>query len=288
MRSTLLLPLWLGAACASPGNLTIGAIADAQYADADSSGVRHYRLSAQKLADCVEELNRHELDFVVHLGDLIDKDFASFDVVMPLVQRLKAKPHLVLGNHEFSVDEGDKQAVPAMMGLERRYYDFEREGRRFLVVDGNDLSRYAWPAGSAQLAASVAYHETHARDRPEWNGAIGARQLAWIDEVLQRADEAGEDAFLLCHFPIYPDEVGYTLWNATEVRELLARHPSVKAWLAGHHHHGEYVAWKGIHFLTLRGMVDTQETAYAILTITKDTLIVKGFGREPDRVLPLR
>lgn len=43
---------------------------------------------------------------------------------------------------------------------------------------------------------------------------------------------------------------------------MLERHPSVKLWLDGHDHDGNYGVRAGIHYLNLKGMLDTEETAY--------------------------
>ena len=46
--------------------------------------------------------------------------------------------------------------------------------------------------------------------------------------------------------------------------------------------------WSGIHFWTLRAMLDTEESAYAVVTALPGRLESDGFGREPDRSLRLR
>ena len=37
----------------------------------------------------------------------------------------------------------------------------------------------------------------------------------------------------------------------------------------------------------MKGMVDTAQTSYAVIEIYADRLVVKGFGRETNRDLPL-
>jgi manganese-dependent ADP-ribose/CDP-alcohol diphosphatase len=123
-----------------------GAVADCQYCEATSKN-RKYNLSPKKLTACVQHYNKQELSFVVHLGDFIDRDFESFDKVVPIYNRLKAPHYHVLGNHDFSVVDDKKLLVPAKLGLKQRYYDFARNGWRFIVIDGNDVSLYAWPKG---------------------------------------------------------------------------------------------------------------------------------------------
>jgi manganese-dependent ADP-ribose/CDP-alcohol diphosphatase len=45
---------------------------------------------------------------------------------------------------------------------------------------------------------------------------------------------------------------------------------------------------KGIHYLTCKGMVDTDESAYSIFRLQNDKIDVIGFGRESDRLLEIR
>ena len=79
-----------------------GAIADCQYCADPGRGARKYALSEDKLTKCVTHLNTMDLEYVVHLGDFIDRDFKSFDVVGPIYKKLKMPKYHVLGNHDFS------------------------------------------------------------------------------------------------------------------------------------------------------------------------------------------
>ena len=56
----------------------------------------------------------------------------------------------------------------------------------------------------------------------------------------------------------------------------------------GHNHAGNYGEKNGIHYLTLKAMVDTEENAYAVMQVFDDRLEMSGFGREKDRSLKLR
>ena len=83
--------------------LSFGVIADFQYCDVENKEVRKYSISDRKLQSCVQHMNTMNLDFTVHLGDFIDKDWKSFDVVGPIYDQLKMPSYHVLGNHDFSV-----------------------------------------------------------------------------------------------------------------------------------------------------------------------------------------
>ena len=266
---------------------TFGIIADCQYCSDPGSGVRKYAASAQKLNQCVNHFNTLNLEYVVHLGDFIDRDWASFEVVGPIYKQLKASKYHVLGNHDFSVSDELKCEVPQIMGLETRYYDFEVNGWRFVALDGNDISFHAYPEGSPQYLEAEKYYETNNIQTPKWNGAVGAQQLSWLTGVLDDATKNREKVVLYCHFPVFPENL-HNLWNANDVIELIEKYPCVKAYMNGHNHAGIYGIKNGIHYLTFQGMVDTEETSYATIQVNNDELIITGFGREENRVLEIR
>jgi len=263
-----------------------GMIADCQYCNVEASGRRLYALSKTKLSECVAELNKLDLAYVMHLGDFIDRDFESFDVVNPIFNRLRATKYHVLGNHDFSVADHLKKEVPGKMGMPARYYDFEVEGWRHVVLDGNDISFHAYPENSENAKAAAEYYEANQIESPRWNGAIGPGQLAWLREVLERAQANREKVILFCHFPVYPPNK-HNLWNAEELIAVLESYPCVKAYINGHNHNGNYGAKEGIHYLTLKGMVDTTTNSYAVVTVDDDSIDITGYGREEDRSLPL-
>ena len=265
----------------------IGAIADAQYADEDDAGARMYRRTPAKLVEAVGTLNRAEIAFAVHLGDVIDGKEESYDTVLPLLAQLHCPMRFVLGNHDFGVPEDKKRSLPQRLGMPGRYYSFDHKGWRFVVLDGNDLSTYGWPAGSSEDLQSRKIHAEKYPNAATWDGGIGPDQLQWLEQTLTAADSAGQKVALLCHFPIAPENP-HNLWNANDVISLIAPHASVKLWLNGHNHDGNYGMVSGIHCLNLKGMLDTEETSYAVLSFYADKIAVKGYGRQTDRTLPLR
>ena len=266
---------------------TFGVIADCQYCNDPGSGVRKYASSKNKLKQCVDHLNTMDLEYVVHLGDFIDREIESFDVVIPIFNQLKIAKYHVLGNHDFSVADTYKNRVPQVMGLESRYYDFEVNGWRFVVLDGNDISFHAYPDGSDHYNFASRYYKENSIQSPKWNGAIGANQLNWLKEVLDIASVEDQKVIIYCHFPIFPENP-HNLWNANEVLELLEQYHCVKAYMNGHNHAGNYATKAGIHYVTFKGMVDTYETSFATVHVNADSIKINGFGREENRILELR
>lgn len=248
--------------------LRFGLVADAQYADLPANNLRHYRQTPEKLTACVEAFNRAELDFAIHLGDFIDRDFASYDTVLPIYRQLEVPGYFALGNHDYAVKDEEKPLVLAKLGMESRYYDFTVKGWRFAVLDGNEVGILATTKGSPERAAAeemlAALKAAEAPHAKNYNGAVSAKQLAWLDATLADADARRQPAVVFCHFPVFPF-TGGTLWNREEVIAVLERHPTVLAYINGHVHGGGYGVRNGIHYLTVNGMVDTADTtAYGV------------------------
>ena len=266
----------------SDAGILFGLIADCQYHHGENKGTRFYNLSDKKLQGAVNFLNQKEVDFSVHLGDFIDRDFGSYDVVLPIWNQLEAPGYHVLGNHEFSVEDHEKERVPSLLGLSSRYYEFKLNTWRFVVLDGNDLSLYAYPKKDARTELSkIAFDrfQNLGRKPKVWNGGIGSDQFLWLEAILREADANGENVILFSHFPVFPENV-HNLWNAPELLKLLDQHPSVKAYFSGHNHKGNFGTRNGVSYITVKGMVDTTETAYATVQISEGEIFVKGFGRQ--------
>jgi predicted phosphodiesterase len=270
--------------------LSFGVVADPQYVDADPKGSRFYRNSLGKLEEAVKELNEENLSFVVTLGDLIDRDFTSFDAVMPIYGKLKHTHHPVLGNHDFSVEGESKSKVPAAAGLKVTYYSKEIDDWRFVFLDGTDLALYRYLPGDLRHAESKEIFERFKKEkRPGakfYSGGIGEKQMKWLETELDAAKSAKQRVVVFNHYPVIPLEHGYNLWNAKELVGLLEQYDHVAAYMNGHNHKGNYGTHKGTHYVNFKGMVETEsKTAYGIVRCFPDRLEIEGYGLEPDRDL---
>lgn len=266
-----------------------GIVTDIQYADAEKKGKRNYRNALDKLEKSVNELNNHELAFVINLGDLIDHDYISYDKPLAILGKLKAPLCHVIGNHDLEVADQYKGEIRKRLNNKKGYFEFEVNNMIFIVLDGSDMSSLAYVKGSGQYNAGLAKSE-EIRKRGlnnyfTWNGGLGEKQLKWLGKWLNKADATNKKVVLFCHWPLLPEN-GTQLWNNREVLSLLNNHPSVVAWIAGHHHAGGYEKNGNIHLLTLKGMVEAvSETSFGIMDVFSDKLIFKGYGDQNDQTL---
>ena len=267
---------------------SFGVIADAQYCECDPAIGRYYRNSTDKLADALQTLNQHDLAFILDLGDLIDRDFSSFDTVLKVYEQSNFQVYRTLGNHDFSVADGQKSEVANRLGLDQAaYYDFVYLGWRFIVLNGNEVSTFAHPSGSEEARAAAekleALEKRGAVNARPWNGGISQQQLSWLESKLEAAKQEKQKVIVANHFPVYPEN-SHNLWNDSELVDLLIRYPQVVAYFNGHNHAGNYGQKEHIHFLNFKGMVETEdENSFARVEVFTDRLEVKGHGRESPR-----
>ncbi|MHC4487551.1 MAG: LamG-like jellyroll fold domain-containing protein [Planctomycetota bacterium] len=237
-------------------------IADVQYADKASSGARHYSTSLDKLAEAVEHLNKEKPAFVIQLGDIIDGrgtpgSQEDLNTVLEVFNRLQMPTYHVIGNHCLSVD---REALQKSLGLGRGYYDFtvpSAKGWRFVVTDGTDAGY----------------------------GVMSTEQTDWFRSILETAALADERVICFNHFALLPQAApSHRMATPQPILDALDEAGNVVAWFAGHDHQGGYAYRKGVHHVTVCGMVEAPvQNAYALIELHPDIIKKTGFGKEPNR-----
>lgn len=242
---------------------SFGIIADVQWGDKDKEGGRNYREALGRLEESVVALNGSELAFTIQLGDLIDghadnleKTRADLERALDMYQRLDMPGFHVVGNH--CIVAG-REFLRQKLDLTQFYYDFtlpSTRGWRFIVLDGNDGGE----------------------------GVLGAEQLAWLSLTLQRAKDSGEKVIVFNHYALLEEAARQHRMKAPE--PILAEIEAagvVVAYFAGHDHAGGYTFRNGIHHVTLRGMIEAKNNAYAVVEVYANRLKKIGYGKEPSR-----
>lgn len=270
-----------------------GVIADPQYAALEPNLEldRYPAKSLAKLQEAIAEFNRHDLAFVVTLGDIIDRHWESFDDILPVYETLRHERYFLLGNHDFAVAPEHLTKVAHRVGLSSTYYDFAHAGYRFIALDGNEVSLFAPPEGDPRRdeakALMKALNDAGALNSHRWNGAVSDTQHAWLAAKLNEAKGAGEKVVVMNHYPVFPEN-SHNALDSERMLALLAEHDHVVAYLNGHNHAGNFGLVGGTYFINFKGMVDTEDSnAYAIVAVYEDRLEIAGFGREESRVLSL-
>ena len=272
--------------------LTLGLVADPQYADVPALSTRFYRQSIGKLTEAVEHFNGQELEFCVNCGDFIDRQWASFDEISKPLAKSKHKFHHVLGNHDFDLLDAWKPRVPERLGMAARYYSIKRPGFCFAFLDTTDVSPYSHPKDSKETAEATAllmeYYAKRRVNAQSWNGALGVKQLAWLEETCKTAATEKQKVIAFAHHPISPLAI-HNAWNCDDVLKIIERNKNIVAWFNGHNHQGDFAVQHGVPCVTLKGMVETADTnSYSVAKIFEDRIVITGHGREPSRELLYR
>ncbi len=268
--------------------IKIGVFADCQYCDCEPAGTRFYRNSLQKLDDCINQFNSNkELDFIVGLGDLIDRNISSFDSVNSILSKSKKEVYHVIGNHDLSVEKSQFENVPGKLKLNKTWYSITKKDWRFIFLNGNDITFHS---NNNEIVKEAEKITSKLKDegKPnyyDWNGGIGSTQMEWLKKELQKATDKKQKVAVFCHYPLLPFEA-HALWNSEEALAVLSKFSCVKVYMNGHNHAGNYVFQDGIHFLNLKGMVETEtENAFSIITFSDENIEIEGYGREENKSL---
>jgi len=273
----------------TPGNLSsrsrravrFGIVTDCHYADADPVGTRFYRESLGKLTECVDRMNAERVDFLVELGDFKDENRPSVEEetlsylqkIECVFRRFHGRRYHVLGNHD--MDSISKQQFLSRVqtsGIHagRSYYSFDVGCLHCVVLDANYTSDGA----------------DYDHGNFDWKDAnVPARELDWL-----RQDLAASRGPVIVFIHQLLDGTGVVyVKNATEVRQILERSGKVLAVFQGHHHPGAYSHVNGIHYYTLRGMIEghgEDNNAYAIAKVHPDqNVVVTGYRKALSREL---
>ena len=238
------------------------------------------------------------MDFVIELGDLKDMGPATEKVAGTSVARPKAKlreealgfldaieaefarfkgpRYHVLGNHDMDcISKEDFLAHTENHGAAKgkTFYAFTEGGVRFIVLDGCfNPDRGPYRCGNF-----------------DWTKAfLTDEELAWLDSELA---VPFRPAIVFCHQLLdgFSRLRGLHIGNWKQAVEIMEKRGNVLASIQGHHHAGHYNFRNGIHYWTMKGMIQgkyPEHNSYAIVEVAPDgTVTVNGFGDCEDRVL---
>jgi len=233
-------------------------------------------------------MNAEKVDFLIELGDFKDEDrppveqrtLSHLESVETVFRRFHGHRYHVLGNHD--MDSISKQQFLSRvestgMDAGRNYYSFAAGALHCIVLDAN----YRSDGGD------------YDHGNFDWTDAnVPASELDWL-----RQDLAASHGPVIVFIHQLLDWKGSVyVKNAPDVRQILEASGRVLAVFQGHHHPGAYSQINGIHYYTLKGMIEghgADNSAYAIVDVHPDqSLTVTGYRKAPSmelsRVSPMR
>ncbi len=271
--------LLAGAGCAGFGAggrkpLRFGLVTDLHYADREPAATRFYRESLAKAREAVTRLNAERLAFLGVLGDVKDmvpgepeeRTFGHLTSIVGELRRFAGPVRYALGNHDMD-NLSKTQALSVLRPGDvsgRGHEAFSAGGVRFVVLDacfGRDGKPYD-------------------HGRFDWRDTyVPAEELLWLEAELAAAREP---VIVLAHQRLDGSGDLYVK-NSDEVRAALKASGKVLAVFQGHDHPGDHRHLDGIHYHTLKAVVDgggVEANAYAVVEVHPNLdITVTGFRR---------
>jgi alkaline phosphatase len=261
----------------APDEIAFGMVADIHYADKDMRINRYYRDSIAKLEQCVGVFNESNLAFAVMLGDFIDKapdravELEYLETIRQVFSQYAGNKHFALGNHDLARLSKAEYLANCGAVSPLSYYSFDAGGYHFIILDAN-FRRDETPYDAGNF---------------KWvDACIPAAQQEWLEQDLLNAN--GMKTIVFVHQNLHDESSLYGVKNAKTVRRLLEKSGNVLAVMQGHDHKGAYAKINGIHYFTLKALVDgatLKNNSYAVVTLAGNSRVkISGFGRETDKI----
>ncbi len=253
-----------------------GIVTDVHFAETDSRTSRYYRESTAKMAECVALMNEEKVDFLIELGDFKDQNYGAIvseidslknlQIIENEFSKFRGPRYHVLGNHD--TDNISKEQFLSCVentGVKQysKYYSFDSKGLHFIVLDANyKIDGADYDHGN--------FH---------WKDAnVPSKELNWLKTDLA---STRKQVIVFIHQPLDIQCQQKFVRNATIVRQHLQQSKAVLAVFQGHNHVGHYSNIEGIHYYTLKAMVEgsgEKNNSYAIVEVNNNNQIaVTGY-----------
>lgn len=231
--------------------MKIGIFTDSHYSSQEiTCGNRFNRKSLKKMSQAYDTFVSEKCDWVVCLGDLIDKEschekeIENLKVMAGVIHKSPIKTICLMGNHDaFAFTEAEFYEILKISKPD----SIEKEGKTFLFLDACYFKN-----GRHYLPGDTDWTDTfypHTEDLKK-----------------QIADAAGE-VYIFIHQNIDPHiPENHRLYNFEEINHILQTSGKVKAVYQGHYHPGTKSKHNGIEYFSFSAMCEN-ENAWYILNI---------------------
>lgn len=266
-----------------PNTARFGIVTDSHYANRNYSN-RFCSESLDKMTECVELMNKQEVDFLIEIGDFKDQDappveentISYLQAVEAIFRQFRGSIYHVLGNHDMdSISKSQFLTNIKNTGIapNATYYSFDLNGLHIVVLDGNYSSDGT----------------DYDHGNFDWTDAnIPASELGWLKQDLASVDGP---AIIFIH-QLLDGTGSHYVNNAADVRQILEASGKVLAVFQGHYHSGAYSQIQGIHYYTLKAMVEgsgAENNAYAIVEVHSDrSITVSAYRKAVRKEFPAR
>lgn len=221
--------------------------------------------SADKLNVAVSDYNKWNPNFVINIGDLLerpggnhDQSLTDLDVIEAVYDNLTMSRYYTFGNHD--LDYISKSEFMAHTGMSEKYYSFDVGNYHFVVLDqcyrsDNDSDDY----DSGNFVSGVAY--------------IPPDERSWLENDLSNTTKK---TFVFVEYHL---EGICKIANPATIRTILENSGKVLAVIGGHRGTNSHVVINGISYYGLRSMDEEASATYSKFRIyADDSYWLKGSG----------
>ena len=178
--------------------------------------------SAKALDGLISRLNESNYDFVVFLGDNIDKSkMNELESFLTVLKNLKTPYYLVMGDrdvHKISgMDKRDYVKIVAQYNKQQK-----KTGTNYVFYPTNDVAMIVLDSVSSGM--------------PTTHGVVSKKTLIWLDETLK--ENAGKKVVIFQHVPYFApyEKPEYEILEKQEYKAILTKHNNILAVVSGHYH----------------------------------------------------
>jgi len=226
-------------------------------------------------------MNKQHISFLVELGDFKDQNsppvehrtLSYLQAIESVFQKFDGQTYHVLGNHD--TDSLSKKQFLSNIentGIDsnKSSYSFDFNDFHFVVLDANYKSD----------------GDDYDHGNFDWTDAnIPPAELKWLKQDLAATHKP---VIVMIHQLL--DGTGSVyVKNANNVRQVLEQSGKVLAVFQGHHHDGHYSRINGIHYYTLKAMIEgpgPENNSYAIVEVLPDMSInITGYRKAVSKQL---
>ena len=246
--------VWMANPASAEVIARFGVITDIHYSDRLDTKSRKFSAALTKTEHFVKTMGRRKADFIMELGDFVEKLSDDKDPIQNLEEieavytSFNGPFYHVLGNHEFD-DLKRSELLPRLnntgISADKTYYSFDQNGIHCIVLDED------YTVSESHLPFDV-----QTEDNPFWywkEAWIPKEELDWLTADLA---DSQLPTLVFTHQLLHRNnEEDHTVKNADVVREILESDGQVIAVFSGHDHRGEVSIVNNIHYFVLEGNV---------------------------------
>jgi hypothetical protein len=220
-------------------------------------------------------MNAEKGGFLIELGDFKDQDTPAVESrtlrylqeVEAVFREFRGPTYHVLGNHDMdSISKRQFLTHVTNTGVAggRAYYSFDVKGLHYIVLDANYRAD-----GSDYDHGNFDWKDTN----------IPGRELDWLEQDLA----ASQGPVIVFVHQLLDGTGSVYVKNAPDVRQILHASGRVLAVFQGHHHEGSYSRIDGVHYYTLRALVEghgEDNNSYALVQVHPDEhVMITGYRK---------